>query len=167
MTNALAVWVLSIMHVLQPAAPWIDGYPETANAIAIAATNDPLYAGPHGAERTAAVLVSLSWFESRFDPAAVGDGGASLCLGQVGGSNLKALGLTRDAVLSDRATCLRGVLSMIRTSVAVCRGRPLAESLGHYASGGRTCGGLVKSRHRMNLAAQLLREHPLLGPDAS
>ncbi len=165
MSNAFAIWILSLMHVLQPAAPWSDGYGETALAIAEASEADPLYAGPHGVERTAAVLVSLSWFESRFDPEAVGDNGHSVCLGQVGTSNLKELGVTKAEMLGDRSVCLRSMLRMMRRSFAVCRGRPMPQSLGWYASGGKTCGGLVKSGHRIDLALRLLRDHPFISAE--
>ncbi len=165
MTTTLALWVLSLMHALQPSAPWVDGYGETAAEIADAASAAPVYSGPDGVARTAALLTSIAWFEGRFQPDAVGDSGASVCMMQIGASNLSTLGVTRASMLEDRATCLRAALRMIRTSFAVCRGRPQSESLGHYASGGKFCGGangqgLAESKHRVDLAMRLVRSHP-------
>ncbi len=158
----MAAWILSLMLLLQPAkaTPWADTYEATAHAIADASVQSPLFTGAHGAERTAALLVATGFFESRFRPDAIGDHGRSLCMLQVGESNLKALGVTREAMLTDLPTCLRAGLTMMKGSFSVCRGRPIEEWLGHYTAGGQGCRGLVESRHRVGLALRLFRDHP-------
>ena len=158
----MSTWILSLMLLLQPPAitPWSDSYEQTAETIAQVATADPVFAGEHGADRTAALLVALGWFESRFRPDAVGDNGHSLCMLQVGESNLKSLGVTREAMLTDLGTCLHAGLKMIRTSFAVCWANPLDERLGHYAAGGQGCRGVKESRHRIGLSMRLFRDHP-------
>ena len=158
----MSTWILSLMLLLQPPGitPWSGGYEQTAETIAKVAQADPVFAGEHGADRTAVLLVALGWFESRFRPDAVGDNGRSLCMLQVGESNLKALGGTREAMLTDLSTCLHAGLKMIRASFAVCGANPLEERLGHYAAGGPGCRGVNESRHRVGLAMRLFRDHP-------
>ena len=60
-------WIISIMIALQPVAitPWASTYATTADAIARAASAEPLFAGESGPARTAALLISVSWYESR------------------------------------------------------------------------------------------------------
>lgn len=159
----MIAWILGLMVILQPSAPWRDTYEATAHAIAAASVQSPLFAGKDGPERTAAWVVATSWFESRFQPDAVGDHGRSLCMLQIGESNLKALGVTREAMLNDLPTCLRAGLAMMKGSLAVCRSHPLDERLANYASGHGTCtnkGGLIASRHRVGLALRLFKDHP-------
>jgi hypothetical protein len=158
----MSTWILSLMLLLQPPGitPWWTSYERTAETIAQVSKADPVFSGVHGADRTAALLVALGWFESRFRPDAVGDHGRSLCMLQVGESNLKALGVTREAMLTDLETCLHAGLKMIRTSFAACGANPLDERLGHYAAGGQGCRGIKESKHRLGLAMRLFRDHP-------
>jgi soluble lytic murein transglycosylase-like protein len=153
----LAAWVLAAMVSLEASPPWAGTYAETAEAIADVALEAPLFDGEAGPLRTAALLTSLAWFESRFDPRAVGDHGRSVCLLQVHASNHAALGVTRDELLDDPRTCLRAGVKMIRQSFAVCARRPLLERLSHYAAGGAGCErGRRESRHRVGLAIRLV-----------
>ena len=105
----MSSWILSLMLLLQPPGitPWSGGYEQTAETIAKVAQADPVFAGEHGADRTAVLLVALGWFESRFRPDAVGDHGHSLCMLQVGESNLKELGVTRQEMLTNLETATR------------------------------------------------------------
>src|SRR5262245_18473882 len=102
-------WVLSMMLKAEPAhaaSPWRPTYGATADAFARAATARPLFQGPLGAERTAAILVSVAWFESRFRQYAEGDHArwpdgkkgqpTSFCTLQVSQTNFAALGVTRE-----------------------------------------------------------------------
>jgi hypothetical protein len=163
----LGAIVLAWMLALQPAAvtPWTDTYEDTAEAIAEVATEAPLYRGPRGELRTAALLTSIASFESRFDPAAAGDHGASVCLMQIGVSNLRALGVRRAELLESARACLRAGVRMIQASFYVCRARAPEDRLAHYAAGGLVCGekGTRESRHRSARAAWLVRLAP---PDA-
>jgi hypothetical protein len=159
----MTAWILTLMIALQPHAPWLSTYPETADAIARASIAEPLFAGKDGPARTAALLVAIGWFESRFQADAVGDHGRSVCLVQIGESNFKALGVTRETMLTSVATCIHAGITMIRESMAACKARPLDERLGHYAAGGNGCsneGGLTASRHRMLLAKRLFASVP-------
>ncbi len=130
----MAAWVLSlIVAIASPGAPWADTYVDTAFAIADAAEEHPLFAGHDGAERTAALLVALAKFESDFDPAAVGDHGASLGLFQVNRLHAPRRDLLRSGPAARVATGLLGA------SLRVCRGRPPEEALAWYAAGGAGC----------------------------
>lgn len=152
-------WILLLMLALVPHAPNVDAFPAIAMAIDRASHEAPLYAGEDGPSRTAAELVALAWFESRFDPRAVGDHGQSLGLWQIGRSNLRDLGVTEDD-LFDPYRAARAALRMMRASFAVCRVRPKEERLAQYAAGGADClRGVRESRHRTALAAELLRAH--------
>ncbi len=147
----MAAWVLSLLLLLQPDAPWRASYEETARAIATAAElAEPLFPGPDGRARTAALLVAVAYHESRFDPNAVGDGGRSFGLfqHQRGGTSNFA-----PAVAAPRA------LETMRGSMNVCRARPADERLAAYASG-RCDRGLAASRARLALSRALLAGHP-------
>lgn len=151
----MSAWILSLMLLLQPAksTPWAATYEATAQAIASASVQSPLFAGAHGAERTAALLTALAWFESRFDVHASGDHNRSHGLFQQQGRG--ELGTAEEAT--------KVAIEQIRVSFAACKGRPFEDSLANYASGRGTCtnaGGLVASRHRVGLALRLFREHP-------
>ncbi len=153
-------WILALMVSLQPVdrTPWADTFAETALAVdQVVRDEPPLFKGVDGRQRTAALLVSLAWFESRFRGDAEGDHGQSLGLYQISRAHAP-----RQELLG-AASATRRALALIRTSQRVCAARPLEEQLGWYASGGSSCGGLTKSRHRVNLAGKLLREHPRPG----
>src|SRR4029078_2466352 len=58
-------WVVGLMVALEPSAPWRGTYEKTAEAIARVSESDPLFEDK-GEERTAAMLVALAWYDSRF-----------------------------------------------------------------------------------------------------
>lgn len=169
--SSVAAWVLRMMLVLQPEAvtPWADTYETTAAVFAEVAIRSPLFPGDNGAERTAALFTSVAWYEGRFDPKAKGDCGKkvngkcvkppqSVCMFQIGISNLAALHVTQDELLSDVSKCTHAARVMMRLSFDKCKGLPTSDLLGHYASGGDTCGGIRESRHRMNTAAWIFEQ---------
>lgn len=163
-TTPLAALALAMMLRAQPSAPWADTYPSTAKAVAEAAHASPVFAGGDGEQRTVALLVSMAWFESTFNPAAVGDNGRSVCLFQIHETNWKWLGVTREA-LQDVRVCARTAVRMVHQSFRVCRARPLEERLGWYAAGGPDCTrGLSPSRHRVRKALWLFA-HVTSGAD--
>ena len=179
MRTQLIKWTLGMMTSMQPAqvTPWADTFEASATTIVDVATEAPLFAGEAGTRKTIALLVSLGWFEGRFDPKAKGDcekkdkdgkcisPPQSLCMFQIGRSNLASLGVTEGQLLSDFGLCARTAVRMVKISFGVCRGRDELELLGHYASGGNTCGGLKESRHRMQKAKWLLGAFPLKEDD--
>ena len=133
-------WILSLMLLLQPDAPWKDDYENVASAINEASESKPLFAGDNGKRKTAALLVSLAWFESRFDRKAIGDKGKSFGLYQQQG-----MGELFDAKIASMVA-----VEQIKISFRICSNRPIEERLGWYAAGGPNCQfGLLKSKHRM------------------
>lgn len=151
----LVPWVLAAMTSLQRTAPWSSSYPDVAAAIAAEASAHPLYPGPDGAQRTAALLVSWTFRESRFDAGAVGDHGAARGLMQPHSVHAP------DADLTDPATNLAVAGKLLRDSAWVCRARPEAERWAWYIHGRAGCPtderSLRISRARSAEAAALLR----------
>ena len=169
-TEILFQWTLRVMQSLQPAAPWTPTFPESAQVLVQVAESAPLYPGEDGVRRTLALLLSVANFESSLKPDAEGDcdpkdreknglckkgaRGHSLCMFQVGESNLKSLGTTREEIQRDLSVCARSALSLIKISFGVCRAKAAEDQLAQYAAGGGACGGpkgegLLESRHRM------------------
>lgn len=148
----MLTWIISLMLLLQPQAPWKANYESTAVGILEGAKAEPLFQGESGLRRTVALDVALAWFESRFDPSAVGDNGRSRGLYQV-------------QYVGDVEPVLQQTIranQMIKESFRVCRYKPFEERLGWYASGGNGCsnaGGLKASRHRV-LKAKWLEGKP-------
>lgn len=160
MVTVQAAWVLTLMQSIEPNAPWKDTYEKTAEVFAKVANEQPLFKGEDGAMRTAALFVSVAWFEGRLKPNAIGDKGQSVCAFQVGVSNLAALGTTKDAMLDDIEVCTKSARTMMATSFRVCANKPVEDIMAHYAFGGPTCGGpkeegFRESRHRMRKAEWL------------
>lgn len=149
----MTAWLLSIMLFLEPAPPWKASYEETAKAIVDGAKQVPLFDGPMAVERTIALDASLAWFESRFNPNAIGDHGKSRGLYQVQYIGPDE-GVTAQTVRANR---------MMLQSFKICSKRPLEERLAWYASGGNGCdreGGIRASKHRMLKAFWLFRKFP-------
>jgi hypothetical protein len=147
-------WILFVMLMLQPNAPWKDTYAETAKAIAEVSHTNPLFEGEKGEQKTAALFVSLAWYESRFNPKAIGDHGKSFGLYQQQGHG----------EISDSRVATEVAYNQIKTSFRVCNGKPIEDRLGWYAAGGPTCDyGLRESRHRMLKAFWLVGKFPFKG----
>lgn len=168
-------WVLSLMTLLEPSSPYRETFDRTALAIARGAERSPLPG--QDAAKTAAVLVAVGWFESRFQPDAGGDcdrmtkdgicvkgsPAHSFCLFQVNETNLKAYGTDRETLLTDVNECVHVGLRMMHDSFRICRSKPLEERLSWYAAGRNGCDpgpeATKKSRHRMGRAVWLWSMH--------
>lgn len=118
----------------------------------------PLFGGPLGRERTAALLVAVAYMESglRVDVdtgSRRGDGGRSCTLWQLQRGRLGCAPL-----LADRRLAAREALHAMRLSQGACRG-PIDRMLGAYAAG--SCDrGAVASRARVHLAQRIFAAHP-------
>jgi len=160
---SLTLWVLGLMTSMQPHAPWEASYPATAGAIArVVGDEVPLFEGSDGRARTAALMVSVAWFESAFQPGAVGDcGHAGPCKKGETGQSHGLFQVQGQGELKDPMDAARAALGMLRASMRVCRARPLEERLGWYAAGGNDCDrGLRESRHRVLRAMWLFKRYP-------
>jgi len=148
-----------------------------AGALADEATASPIFVGPDGAERTAALALALSWMEGGNNPAAIGDCKIpypendgkwhpcttdripqSFCALQVhlpGGSHT-AEGWSSADLLTDPVKCVRAGLRIAKVSI-------VADPTGScplcmYAGGAVNTVTRRLSENRMQLAKKLLKE---------
>ena len=138
----LVAWILTTMFSLQPAAPWTDTYPMTAEKIAEAAFTDPLM-GKDGPDVlfTASLMTVWASHESSFKPDAIGDSGGSLGLFQV---NPSTAGEPKEKLLDVEEAPLIA-LRLFHTSFRICKSHPVEERMAQYAYG-RDC------EHRLNIS---------------
>jgi len=135
-----------------------DRHGEISHAIAEASSVDPLFPQREdGAERTASILVSIAFHESRFHPNVIGDQGKSFGLFQIQPGTWK---IDAKTLLLPR-TAASVAIDLVRKSFAQCRKRPWQERLSWYAASA-TCETvsptvLGKSIERMLLADKLFR----------
>jgi hypothetical protein len=158
-------WVLAVMFKMQPTnAPGVlHSYAETSEAIAQASSEFPLFKGEDGPRKTAALLLAIAWYESRFNPTAIGDHGQSVGLFQIQIATAKELhsDVTGNMLLSPRDAAPIA-LAVIRESYRVCGRAGWDEKLGWYAAGGNGCkdAGKQKSIHRMHMAERIRKNYP-------
>jgi len=182
--TVLKAWILSVMLLIEPSAPWKATYESTAEAIATDVVNGkPLFKDDDG-RHTASVFISLGLFESHFkqdaegdcthtDPktgmCVVGSKPHSFCAFQVNESNFAYLGVTKDSLLTDINVCTKAASKMIHKSFETCsgkdtKGEPLGakDRLNWYAAGGRGCRpDVIKGEHRINKASWIFGHFPL------
>lgn len=171
--TALAAWVLKASLV---ASGGLLALPQTyADAVATEATAAPVFAGPDGARRTAALDVALAWLEGGNQPAAIGDceipdprpgwhpctearHPQSFCAMQINlhGGAKTADGWGRADLLADPAKCVHAGNRIILASILGDRSGTCALCM--YARGRDTPEARQLSDHRMGLAKRLLAE---------
>jgi len=156
--------VMSMLYGLEPMGPHVPNYGEISEAIATAATEDPLFPGREdGSELTAAILVALAWHESRFHPNAVGDNGRSFGLFQIQPPTSQ----TKAELLLLPRTASYIAIDLIRKSFIACQKRTWSEALSWYvASNGCPTHPVIvrKSMERMTTAKSVfLRFFPERG----
>lgn len=155
-------WITLLILAVMP-----RGYvanPRVVEAIDVASSTRPLYAGESGPTKTAALLVAILSRESRFEFDAVGrdDLGESYGLGQIHESNLRRLRLTREMALEPLPNLL-GTLTLIQESFRACRGSPEFDRLAMYAAGRGRCfdpWAIRDSRYKSQLAKRLAAVPP-------
>jgi hypothetical protein len=171
-------WVRALMTKSEPTPPpWIGTFDSSAAIIASVADELPVYAGDDGPAKTAALLVSIGWFESHFRPDAKGDcdkrdpvtkicvAGSrahSFCMFQIHETNFASLGVTETQVQTDLRVCARSALRLVRISFRVCAEKPHLDRLDHYAAGGNGCRTPLheEGRHRMRKGDWLFNAIP-------
>lgn len=168
----LSSWVLAAMTTLQPPStttPRIAAsYAETAEAVAQAAEEAPLFDGPNGTRETAALLLGIALHESNFRPWIKGDHDRSHGLFQVQPPTIRGLGGDGDDLLSPKPAA-RAAVIVARASMRSCRSRPLEERLSWFAGGGPECPNnqeaLGDSRAMFAIARRVLRESRVQSPE--
>jgi len=139
----------------------------------------PVFGGPHGRARTAALLLAVAYHESGFmkdvdiGPCYRGksgqstrcDSGKSACLMQIRIADGKTPeGYTREDLFQDRKKCFRAGLRLLRSSLGMCKHLPLKHRLAAYASG--SCDkGLPGSEVLMSLAEKFVVVSKIPGKD--
>jgi hypothetical protein len=159
--NNLILSVLAAMISLVPRSGWLASYPETAAAFVAAAEASP-FMGVDGPDvpLTAAILVAWAERESRFQPDAKGDSGASLGVLEVNPDYASRL-LSRPvsdmrAELMDPATAAPIWLAAAHESFRFCARHPVDERLAQLAWGRDCDHRLDLSRSRIKTARALV-----------
>lgn len=131
-------------------------YGQEVAAIAKASLANPVFGTPL---RTAAVATATVFFESGFDPNALGDcdkgkpRSVQTCRSY--GAFQINKNYAKQDVLLDAMLSAPLALRLMGISKRVCRDKEPNYALGHYAAGGAGCRGLTESMHRMALASRL------------
>jgi len=158
--EALAAWVLSVMLSAVPPGKTrhTKDARETAEAgraryaqiareiaeVALDPAEEPLFDGPYAREKTAAVMLAISYHESHWrrdvdygvGPNARGGGGRYHCLMQVEAKGGKTPeGYTPEDLVKNRLKCFRAGLHILQRGNRMCRGRGM---INHYATGSCT-----------------------------
>ena len=159
----LKSWVLTAMSDMRatepgPDVPWADTYDMTAEKIAKASAADPILGDTL---RTAATMVVMGWYESRFKPDAVGDHGTSFGMWQAKTSTVKMVGCSKED-LFDPDKSAECTLKLLHLSFSACRRRPVNERLAQYAYGLDCDHRLGLSRFRMGAVSRLVKKIPLI-----
>lgn len=140
----------------------------------------PVFGGPHGRARTAALMLAVAYHESGFmkdvdiGPCYRGkggqstrcDSGKSACLMQIRVADGKTPeGYTREDLFKDRRKCFEAGLRLLRSSLGMCKHLPLKHRLAAYASG--SCDkGWEGSEVLMSLAEKMTAVSKMPGKDA-
>jgi soluble lytic murein transglycosylase-like protein len=174
--NEMLQWILVLIGVVTVSnSPYAERYPEIAEALVDVAQAFPIDNKDYAVERTTVEIVSIVSFESSFNPDALGDHNTSIGLGQISVSNLAWLEQETghpwtEEDLHDPRKNLEATARLLRASHRTCRAWPALQQAAAYATGKGLCNvpeGVVASRHRLERAMKLLKEHPLRWIDHS
>ena len=126
----------------------------------------PLFPGPLGREKTAALLISIASYESAFSAdvdrgITIGGGGEAYCLMQVqpgpgivledDAYTYSPRGLHGPDLTRDRTQCFRVAMHILRVSITKCSKLPSEDRLSAYTTG-RCMVGETKGRWRWKRA---------------
>lgn len=182
----LEAWILSVLLGLLPPAVVDPHWSETQEEIQqryasishdmaeVVSTEEPLFRGPQGRWKTAALLVSVMRYESSFRPdvdsgETRGDHGRSWCLMQINiGKKTVRVGppemrtWTGQDLIQDRRKCIRAGLEHLRASMAQCRQHRTGGILiSGYIHGPRCLADDERSNLRWSTAAHILKTYPI------
>lgn len=153
--------VLAALNKIEPFGAFVPQYAEVSEAITQAANHDPLFPDDKdGCRKTAAILVALAWFESRFQPNVVGDHGRSFGLFQIQPPTANV----PSNILTNPRTASYIAIDLVRRSFQACEKRPYEERLSWYVSSNGCPSHPVivkKSMDRLLMATRIL---PMFNP---
>ena len=186
--DALAAWMLAIMLTSVPpgnsrspkearetAEQGKARYAKIAHALAevvLDSEESALFSGKRGRLKTAALMLSMSRFESTWrrdvdlgiGPKARGGGGKYWCLMQIGVPKGKTPeGWTGRDLVRSRERCFRRALHILQRGKRVCKKHGGTSFVNHYASGHCTRAKKPVKR-RVDLMNKWLRENPFPKP---
>lgn len=155
------VFAFMLFLVPHPDQQQLQSWVDLAQSVSDVATESPVFDGPKGQERTAALLVSLAFFESGFR------GLKSVNFSPKRGDNGQSVGFfgiwprkgdpSKDELEKDASLQVRLARERIVESFRSCSYGDPGDRLALYASG--SCSrGLLESKHRWNQAVVLMRE---------
>ncbi len=164
MMRALAISGSALMKVLYAIEPYSPHHGEVSEAIAMAANQDPLWPSREdGCFRTAAILVALAWYGSRFQPSLVGENGKAFGLFQVRPPPVDANGkvVTTNMLTNPRDASLV-TIDLVRQSMFKAQGRSWEEQLSAFMldNGAANPHDAVKrGMDRMLLSDKIVKDH--------
>jgi hypothetical protein len=151
--------VMAMLYGLDSHNPHVPKYGEISEAIATAATQDPLFPQrADGSYWTAAILVALAYKESAFHANVIGDHGKSFGLFQIQPPTAQ---VKAELLLVPRTASFIAI-DLIRQSFYHCQKRGWEEKLSWYvASNGCPTHPIIvkKSMDRMLLATKIMQRH--------
>jgi hypothetical protein len=164
MMNAIAITGPLLMKVLYAIEPYSPHHGEVSEAIAQAANSDPLFPSRQdGCLRTAAILIAIAWYGSRFQPTLVGDNGKSFGLYQIQPPSANALGkLVTTNMLTNVRDASLVAIDLIRQSMVEDGNKSWEERLSWFCSTPECRDRstlLKKSFTRMLFADKIVRDH--------
>lgn len=160
--NLLTAWLVAYMQAHSPTTDAARYQDIASDIIRVIEREGPIFKGRDGRVRTAGLLASIMWHESKFDPAVDTSVGRlpTVCMMQIhmGGRRTRE-GWTAQQLVEDRQKCLTIGLRIAQRSFRMCRHLPIMDRLRAYTSG--SCGrGAVPSRKRVKDAFVWYMTHP-------
>ena len=137
--------------------------------VALDGTEEPVFAGDRGREKTALLMAAIASFESGYradvdDGRTTGDHGQSFCVMQVRVLGKTGEGWTGKDLIADRQKCLRAGLHRMRISFTWCKDHAVDDRLAGYTVG--TCRDNEHlSRDRVQRAKAYFLRTPFTPPD--
>jgi hypothetical protein len=137
----LISWLIAFMVAKAP-TPDTDRYREIATDIAEVVTEqEPVYGGRHARFRTAALVASIMWHESKFAVSVDQRLGrerrrSMVCMMQINvGHKRTREGWSAQDLIQDRRKCVEAGLHIVQHSFEACRHLPESSRLRAYVSG--------------------------------
>jgi hypothetical protein len=176
MIELVTTWLVGAMVAWVPIPPQHDldraRYESIAHdiaTVALDASEEPVFAGDLGRERTALLMAAIASLESGYradvdDGRTTGDHGQSFCIMQVRVLGKTDEGWTGKDIIADRTKCLRAGLHRMRTSFTWCKEHAVDDRLAGYTVG--TCRDNEHlSRDRVQRAKAYFLRSPFTMPD--
>lgn len=151
----------TLMRALYAIEPYCTSHGEISEAIARAANQDPLFPNRYdGCYRTAAILIALAWYGSRFQPTIVTGNGQIFGLYGIRPPKTDARGkpITSNILTNPHDASLI-VIDLVRQSMMADKKRVWEERLFSYCDGQKHDSPMHQSLSVMLLADEITKNH--------